>query len=176
MQPYMKSTQLFVCPSDSGPRFNLPAPYGSLRRSYAIAAYARETVFNPGRNTGMGGASIALFPATALTILGGEVNMCPANTTTIEEYRGCSTFNNMDQIRPVTSDTWLWQTPVGTGASHLDSTNLLYMDGHVKSYIARRGALRPLDGHPFGNFTANSGGSWLTFNKGDNGGLPDNPQ
>ena len=172
-QPYIKSTQLIVCPSDSGPNFDLTASgFGIRKRSYAMTAYARETIFNPGRNTGMGGANITEFPNVSMTLLLGETHQCPGSNAQ-EEYRGCSTFNNTDQLWSATN-TRLWQSPVGTGYQHLDTTNILYMDGHVKALVGRRGQMRRLPGHAFDNISADNGGTWLTFNKGDNG-PPDNP-
>ena len=175
MQPYLKSTQVITCPNDSGNPFDLrPSGYGLQRRSYAMATYALETTVKAngdrviaskdgGTNSG---AAISLFPSTANTVLLGEVRMCPGSNAQIE-YRGCSTFNNTDQMwasnnLPMNNSG----TPVGTGLLHLDSAILLYMDGHAKAYLGKKGSMRRLEGHPYGNEGPGGGGTWMTFNKG----------
>ena len=173
MQPYLKSTQLLTCPSDAGNLFDLrPSGFGLLRRSYAVASYSLETRFNSGGGrilpypANTGGASISIFPATAQTVLLGEVRMCPGGNAQIE-YRGCSTFNNAAQMwasnnLPIDNGA----TPIGTGFVHLDSNVLLYMDGHAKAYLGKKGSLRRLDGHPNGD-EAVGRGTWMTFSQGD---------
>ncbi|RYX81701.1 DUF1559 domain-containing protein [bacterium] len=176
VQPYVKSSQVMQCPSDTGNSFNLTATgFGLRRRSYGMAAYALQTNYDGSGNryNGPGGASIAEFPAVSLTVLAGEMHMCPGSANQ-EEYRGCSTFNNTDQIS-TNSYINLWQAPVGTPWQHLDTSNFLYMDGHVKAVIGRRGQLKRFQGHPFGNEGVDSGGTWMTFSKGYNGGVPDQP-
>lgn len=73
IQPYVKSGQVMVCPSDPGGFQDLTASgFGLRRRSYAIARLTLETTTAGGRNAGAGGASIAKFPAPSLTVLVGE--------------------------------------------------------------------------------------------------------
>ena len=169
IQPYLKSAQIMVCPSDTGAYFNLNATgFGLRRRSYGMATYSRETVVD-GNNRSLtnSGSSIAEYPAPSLTVLVGEKYMCPGNANQ-EEYRGCSTFNNTDQLS-TNSFNELWRSPAGTPFQHLDTTNILYMDGHVKAMVGRRGQLRRLQGHPYGNESTNNGGeggTWMTFTKG----------
>ena len=183
LQPYMKSTQVITCPSDSsGGLFDLTASgFGRLRRSYAMATYALETTVKPNGDRVIavkdggtnGGASISVFPATALTVLMGERHMCPGNDSQ-EEYRGCSTFNNTDQ-QWSNANTVLWNSPAGSSFLHLGTINMLYMDGHVKAYVGTKGSLRRLDGHPYGNEGGGGGGTWMTYNKAQNG-VGDQPQ
>ncbi|RYZ80399.1 MAG: DUF1559 domain-containing protein [Proteobacteria bacterium] len=171
VQPYVKSAQVMVCPSDTGPYFNLnDSNLGLRRRSYGMSAYSLQTNFasNGDRYNGPGGASLSEFPAVALTVLAGEMHMCPGSADQ-QEYRGCSTFSNTDQIS-TNNYTNLWQAPLGTGWQHLDSSNFLYMDGHVKAVVGRRGYLRRLEGHPYGNEDSGGGGTWMTYSKGSGGG------
>lgn len=170
MQPYLKSTQLITCPSDSGGAFDLSsAGFGRLRRSYAITAYSLQTNIVNGSpvSTGPGGASISVFPSTALTVLLGEVRSCSLGTAPTD-YAGCSQFNNTDQMwasnNKVINDA---TTPVGTGLVHLDSAILLYMDGHAKAYLGKKASFRRLEGHPYGNESAGGGGTWMTYSNGD---------
>ena len=172
IQPYVKSGQLMVCPSDSGGFQDLTASgFGLRRRSYAIAQLTLESRNHP-IPIKNGGASLSVFPAPSLTVLVGESRMCPGNGTPLE-YRGCSTFNNTGQFFTANNrELRDGGNPVGTGYVHLDTANVLYMDGHVKALVGRKGGLQRLQGYPYGAETdPNWGGTWMTYPVGD----PNNP-
>lgn len=166
LQPYMKSLQIYTCPSDSGPKYDVPGVGTSLRRSYGFAMYALETrrdsAGNPIFPGGPSGGSLSTFKDVSLTTLLGEVRSCANNGTF--NWRGCSVYNNSDQWA-APDGREIWRSPVGTGLVHLNSANVLYMDGHVKAFLGTLGPLRRLDKHPYGNENpANrSGGTWMTF-------------
>ncbi len=146
----MKSLQLFTCPSDSGPKFDVPGFGNGLRRSYAIATYTTD---------GIGGINMSAYPETALTLLVTETRSCADNGT--NNWRGCSQSNNTDQMAGP-DNRELWRSPVGSPFIHLGTANLLYMDGHAKAYKGTRGSLRRLDKHPYGNEAPGEGGTWFT--------------
>ena len=116
IQPYVKSTQLFVCPSNTYANSPTPSaqPNGAVTMSYcatrvtddtlgALAAYQSPPT------------TLASFTNVSETFMVGE----PATTATVAGY----------QIGPVAS--------VGAGgrvhgALHFDGANWLYADGHVK--------------------------------------------
>ena len=162
LQPYLKSTQIITCPSDPGGATVVPG-FGRLRRSYAVTLYSLETRQVPGnREFGPSGASISVFPATALTVLAGEARSCITQPNDPLDYAACSQMNNTDQLY-TTANRPIWDTPDGTGYVHLDSSILLYMDGHAKAFMGKRGSLQRLNGHPYAN---GLNGSWMTFNQG----------
>ena len=164
LQPYLKSTQVLTCPSDSGGAMNLPG-FGRVRRSYAATEYSLERT--PAR-MGPGGASIAIFPSTALTVLVGEMRMCPQSTTDLSQYNYCATLRNTDELTS-NKGTFMWQeyntAPYGE-LPHLGSSVLLYMDGHAKAWLGGnvRG-LKPLEGHR--RFEGPTGGTYLWVNGND---------
>ncbi|RYX85403.1 DUF1559 domain-containing protein [bacterium] len=116
--PYLKSTQIFACPSDTasitvdmtGQGY---AGYsGPLRRSYAMAEYLGEP----------DGLSLAAIPVVSKTFMALEMNMGNYGATNADKW------NNYYAI-------WNGQTVATNGGEwrHLDTTNFLFADGHVKS-------------------------------------------
>ena len=163
LQPYIKSTQVLTCPSDSGGAMDLPG-FGRVRRSYATTEYSLDRNYR----MGPGGASIAIFPATALTVLVGEKRMCPQSATDLAQYSYCSILRNTDELTS-TKGTFMWQeynTPPYGELPHLGSSILLYMDGHAKAWLGGnvRG-LKPLEGHP--RQAPNTNGTYVWVNGND---------
>jgi prepilin-type N-terminal cleavage/methylation domain-containing protein/prepilin-type processing-associated H-X9-DG protein len=113
LYPYIKSTQIFVCPSDSVGATN--------RNSYATNSCA----YVDGSTTGVAyhlGKSLAAFEETSKWMLLGEEGSPTNNTAT-------------------TDDGYLLMAGVGGNdftARHLDGSNLLFLDGHVKWYRPER--------------------------------------
>ena len=145
LQPYLKSTQVLTCPSDPGGAMDLPG-FGRVRRSYAMSEYS----LNRNYRMGPGGASIAIFPQTALTVLAGEERMCPQGTA-LSNYNDCSILRNTDEIQSAGSNAmWReWQlNNFNADYPHLSSTILLYMDGHAKAWLGGHpGSFKKLEGH-----------------------------
>jgi prepilin-type N-terminal cleavage/methylation domain-containing protein/prepilin-type processing-associated H-X9-DG protein len=113
--PYIKSTQILVCPSDTvSPTIDMTnkgyAGYtGTLRRSYGMAEYLGEP----------GGVSLAAIPVVSKTFMAAEFNsnMYP------------STDWNMNYA--VWKGTMIAKS--GNEWRHLDTSNFLFADGHVKA-------------------------------------------
>ena len=148
LQPYIKSTQLLTCPSDSGGAMQLPG-FGRVRRSYAVPLYTLAS--DGANNPTSSGASLAQYGSSALTVLAGERRMCSSDTANLATYSECSMFQNNDELT-TTKGTALWQEynipPYGE-FPHLGSTVLLYMDGHAKAWLGGTArSLKVLEGHP----------------------------
>lgn len=162
IQPYVKSTQLLACPSDSSsPEFTLPG-FGQIRRSYAMARYMW-----PGGNTAGGGISSAIVQAPSLTVMLGENNWAVgepgANTTDLGWYGVSDYFQSMDFTAAASNGTPFFRGSLaaGAGARHLDTSPILYFDGHVKSLPLRKGQMARLAGHPQPTTSDPNIGTWL---------------
>ena len=127
--PYIKSAQIFVCPSDSG-----GATQGN---SYAI----NSCVSIDGNATSVIGArpakSLAAFDETSKWMLLSEEGMPTDNSRTTDDgfqLLGTSTVAGND-----------------FSARHLEGSNLAFLDGHVKWY---RVAKIKADGYAIGGVAA----------------------
>lgn len=139
VQPYIKSTQLFVCPSASGDEYTYeirknttPYRWGS----YTINSAYWDANSNPSNKRGPAndGMSIANVEATATTGLVFDGNAGfqiawnnPSSNPTALTKRGSNNClaggNNCGDTVDVG----------GIVERHLETTNVLYCDGHVKS-------------------------------------------
>jgi prepilin-type N-terminal cleavage/methylation domain-containing protein/prepilin-type processing-associated H-X9-DG protein len=130
--PYVKSVQLFTCPSATGPVYNSDTTGASLtgqwtgnpNRDYGMNAYLFPSGSNgnaTGRGTAGGYLALASIPNTAEVFLVGEsrrTNLGGWYASIIYATNvGGITFGNDDK---------------GAGKIHLEGANWLYMDGHVK--------------------------------------------
>ena len=112
IQPYVKSTQLFMCPSNPNNDQVTSAavgPYPAINISYAANSHIMRP-FN-----GLPTVNLAYIDQTSTRIMAGEL-----------------TSNNYD----IMNYTWSGNTSlVNNGfAGHLGTWNCLFADGHVKSY------------------------------------------
>lgn len=159
--PYVKSTQVFLCPDD-------PNPLDVV--SYAINVYTGT----PGNAAGtQNGASIAKFDAPSSTVLYAEVAECFIKPGTFSWYSWDSQdlVDNSDIMSPTTNgdNTWGWSTNPATGGGpwggvqlatgllsgqdaatyipgtvqakegrHSGGSNYVLCDGHAKWYIGSK--------------------------------------
>lgn len=121
VQPYVKSTQLFRCPSNTGPSDQfIDGTNGTILRSYVANGTGNTTYrdawggIQPMNENGTpgGGISIAQINSASQLILVGEH---PGDSNNDPEY-----------YRPDQSSNFTFQ-------NHLGTTNFLFADGHVKS-------------------------------------------
>jgi prepilin-type N-terminal cleavage/methylation domain-containing protein/prepilin-type processing-associated H-X9-DG protein len=108
IQPYVKSEQIFQCPSDSIPPSGMTASY-AVDYFYNYSLGSRDI---GGGAEGQGGVSEASLPFVTSTIMNGDA------------YSTISTNTVFD----VTYDAY---TRIGA-ARHLEGANYAFADGHVK--------------------------------------------
>jgi len=113
--PYVKSTQIFICPSSGATWLGDYYPKNSAGSSYAPYAY----------NTNLsGGPSLAAIPQVAVTPMIGDSTYylmdadhdCASSSTT---NPWCTSGTNDNSDAPL--------------ARHLDTVNMVFVDGHAKS-------------------------------------------
>ncbi len=129
MQPYIKSYQILRCPSDSNA--NLPAPLAG-NSSYVI----NDMYSN------MGGGNYGAFSSYVGGLRPLKLAAISSPSTTVMATDNTS---NNECIMTTGGSGWAWEslTSVTTtgpyrtwgrlGERHLDTTNVLWCDGHVKS-------------------------------------------
>jgi prepilin-type N-terminal cleavage/methylation domain-containing protein/prepilin-type processing-associated H-X9-DG protein len=156
LQPYVKSLQIFTCPSDGGPKFNVNG--NMLRRSYAMPQY----LLVAGQPSGINMSEIM---APALTVQLAERRSTADNGT--DHWHYGAVFNNFDQTASVNNTGSVYDSnndgtagPYPAVGPHLEFSNILYTDGHVKAYRAVCPGLKRLEGHPYG---VDNGGTWMTY-------------
>jgi prepilin-type N-terminal cleavage/methylation domain-containing protein/prepilin-type processing-associated H-X9-DG protein len=134
-QPYLKSTQIFQCPSASGDQYTYIQKTANRWGSYGInSIYWGGGV--PADKVGIAnsGMSIANVAATATTVLCFDSNsdfqlawdLKGNNPTTLVQYNGVNCLAK-------SNDCTNFNDPGGVMERHLDTSTILYCDGHVKS-------------------------------------------
>ncbi|MDQ3813632.1 MAG: DUF1559 domain-containing protein [Armatimonadota bacterium] len=152
-QPYVKSMQLLVCPSDSySTRYNLPGFGNGVRRSYAMANYLRA---NDGQREG---GNLSVFDKPTITVLAGERRGCGAGGGTVREWYLCGIYDALDTTQA--ANTRAISDATATDMVHLGTGNFLYLDGHVKSLPGRKNDMPRLTGHPGTNAVQ---GTWINI-------------
>ncbi len=143
VQPYIKSSQIFVCPSDSSTATNdmsgVPGYSSTARRSYSMSSYTSYR-------------SLADFNAPTLTVLVAErdqTNLAQWNyfRDIVGQYQMCGNNNAANPAR------------------HLGTTNILYADGHVKALPMGEGKLPRLQGHPTYSAATGTDFTWMADNR-----------
>ena len=145
MQPYVKSTQLFTCPSDTeqdvanltfSPQY-IPADklVGSSYQNYG--SYGVNTNYGSYRGPGSGGLTLATVEAPSTTFWVLETYPTAARSnygkyrTAFDSTGATLAVNAAGDKAEVTSSGFHYGG--GVHARHLETTNVLYTDGHVKS-------------------------------------------
>ena len=131
IQPYVKSTQILQCPSDSGtPNWPASATTQQTNNGMTDYFYNRNIGFNGGTSATTGvygnpGAAAAQFTAVSNTVLLAEQSGASSSGSGTGASSGgaCDTGN-------------LVKLPGGTATAqakrHLDGSNFAFADGHVK--------------------------------------------
>jgi prepilin-type N-terminal cleavage/methylation domain-containing protein/prepilin-type processing-associated H-X9-DG protein len=159
--PYTKSTQIITCPSDSiSPAFDVAGFGTNMKRSYAMPQYNWDYVSAATENKDAEtGRSLASYPAISKTILLGDARSCQANNTPAEWW-GCTEMVVTDGMA-TNAHGHFWSGGVAaneTGA-HLETNNILYVDGHVKAKrMSKNNGL--FDSHPYTN---DAGYNWVNI-------------
>lgn len=133
LQPYVKSTQVFRCPSNTTPTpptktvNNITNPaYTSMPLSYVINAGQTDNANGPnGARASQDGAnapSIAAFDSVATTVLVCELNRSIPTVDADDKL--------YDAARMITTSG---TATLSSFTNHLGTTNFLFADGHVKA-------------------------------------------
>jgi prepilin-type N-terminal cleavage/methylation domain-containing protein/prepilin-type processing-associated H-X9-DG protein len=155
IQPYIKSTQLMQCPSETNP----PAASGDNRAGYTDYWYNSLLAGNANNdNTSSGtGAALSQLDSSAQTVMAGDGAADAAGTAT---GNGTSAFQTFGGGAASTTGGTPAQLP-GPGTPvpaqrHLETANLLFADGHVKSLKGNPDGRMPgvLSGNDTGNTPA----------------------
>lgn len=131
MDPYLKSWQIHICPSRSGLRnvTNMQKPLVAYARRFS---YALNIGSPNGRSTGC--------PATSgeLCTGPGRASTCSEFPQPISRYGQVSKMVYAGEAEEKNHMYWLSRCQLGSGYSsgvvfpHLEGSNLLFLDGHVK--------------------------------------------
>jgi prepilin-type N-terminal cleavage/methylation domain-containing protein/prepilin-type processing-associated H-X9-DG protein len=146
IQPYLKSTQIYQCPSETNGPSNLPnnatAGLGYTDYWYNSVLSWNNNVTTPNFSTSV---SEAALPYSTLTVMIGDGNSAGANPGS-SRYRsnGCGNnvsngvalpaFSNCGGGRPFATIGGFGGA--GNHTRHLDGHNIAFADGHVKWYPA----------------------------------------
>jgi prepilin-type N-terminal cleavage/methylation domain-containing protein/prepilin-type processing-associated H-X9-DG protein len=130
--PYVKSEQLFNCPSDSATntyRFRNGVNYGSygLNGAYGSVLTDNQTPPRSGTNLLLNMASLAV-PATTVWVTDNNNSVSAVNTGGSQGFFWASTASN-----PTITNAQPRQLQ-NIVERHLETTNVLFCDGHVKAY------------------------------------------
>ena len=140
--PYVKSSQVFQCPSDTAtaiiPSGWFASPADSVTPFHSSYGYNRN--FTPVHNGGPSNPAVALSQITspATTVLVTDLGGVPSTTTAPSLW---TTEPQSCLLNDIISDNNVVNTGVDNGAAltsaplarHLDTTNVLWQDGHVKA-------------------------------------------
>lgn len=125
---YIKSEQIFVCPSASDMKFTYHDPsLGTAIPADSNGGYGWNVSFYDGSSAyrSPDGKNLAALESVATTVLVGEKGNFPSL------FEVASWPNISGQVAPFGSPKGLGI--YGMMERHLDTTNVLYADGHVKS-------------------------------------------
>jgi prepilin-type N-terminal cleavage/methylation domain-containing protein/prepilin-type processing-associated H-X9-DG protein len=130
--PYVKSEQLFSCPSDDfgtdmySQRKN--SPY-SFRNGYKYGSYADNHVYSDNPTWSVSGVALAAIEAPSTTVWAADSVPLPAPSTNVFSYEFSWANVGVQPSITVGSPNRLDKI----AERHLDTTNVLFCDGHVKS-------------------------------------------
>jgi prepilin-type N-terminal cleavage/methylation domain-containing protein/prepilin-type processing-associated H-X9-DG protein len=129
-QPYIKSTQIFTCPSHSNNQTYVP--WGTRTSNNQMGSYAWNVAYwgnaSPLRGP-MNGPSLAEIESTATTI--NVVDYAGGNANAEIQFENLAATNVGNFLRSDTSPPSFNNGVVPM--RHLDTINALYCDGHAKS-------------------------------------------
>lgn len=131
LQPYVKSLQVFVCPSNTGTNSPIPSaqPIASVKMSYGVAVMGTSN-YAPFVDDAVTGNHIATFTDVARTFLVGEINLSSRSyAEEIYPADDCASAGAAYAASCSNYGSGYGRIPADT---HFDGLNWLYVDGHVK--------------------------------------------
>ena len=135
IQPYLKSTQIFKCPSFTGNTGDVPNAAG-------YCTYWINGKLNVDPGNGVVGRPLAALDSPSLTVLNGDGGALTlaggvnTNTTARFNTNGCNGAGSGPGIAPGcgAGAVGLADNLAGGGQQHLEGLNVSFADGHVKWY------------------------------------------
>ena len=118
-QPYLKSTQILQCPSET----NAPNPTASMN-GYSDYAYNLDLGYIPGGNGKTDGLALSALTQPVLTVMAADYDSGASDNYTM----GTAPSGT------VAAGAALETTTGGAAQRHLETQNFLFTDGHVKAY------------------------------------------
>lgn len=137
IQPYIKSVQLFQCPSDQTEIQNTPTPGLKGYTDYFINAALGNTGTASAPIYYSGGISEAAVQNVSLTILNADADGSSANSTSRYRCNGYGTRGSLasgENSQPGYGPAAGLSTSDGVETKHLEGANISFVDGHVKWY------------------------------------------
>ncbi len=129
IQPYVKSTQILQCPSETnGPPTDTNSN-GNLADENGYSDYAYNLSLGYGQsapNGGIRGLALAALTQPVLTVLAADYGYAGSNSGSYSVGTG--------GVGSVNGPAGLELTTEGAAQRHLETQNVLFTDGHVKSY------------------------------------------
>lgn len=142
MQPYIKSTQVFQCPSESEATGNAPGASFPVHYAYNLGIggnVADDT------NGGVAYTSVASLVSPSSTVMMTDSGSLQAGKSNSTQAVGTNPALWTKRLATDKHTTWILITPTSSNwsfttvdygapiARHLETTNILWADGHVKS-------------------------------------------
>ena len=157
IQPYLKSTQIFQCPSET----NTPPDLSTAAAQANPGAVAKYTDYW-GNALALGNSQAAMNNV-ALTVFAGDGGGATTTGRYICNGTACTTDGSAPTANPATTTTASSGTPatINAGAQrHLETVNILFADGHVKSLKGQSDTLVPAI---FNNVSGDNSNGKATF-------------
>jgi prepilin-type N-terminal cleavage/methylation domain-containing protein/prepilin-type processing-associated H-X9-DG protein len=129
IQPYVRSTQLLQCPSETNPP---AADNGNGYTDYAMNNFDGSTTV--GAASAYYGMSIARFDSPALSVMVWEAG----NGSAGNAYSGCTTYDcsAAGDVSGTKASIYTSTASNENALIHLDGCNFAFVDGHVKWFKA----------------------------------------
>ena len=137
IQPYLKSVQIFKCPSFTGPTGDTPNAVG-------YTTYWMNSTLNDDPGNGVVGKSQAALSNPSLTIMNGDGGNSSPHTTARFNCNGCNAAGSATGIATCGATLGLATNLTAGGQQHLEGLNVSFTDGHVKWYKASTTQLSPV--------------------------------
>ena len=133
IQPYLKSQQIFQCPSDSAGAVTTPgaANYSDYFINAALGDTSADQATATAAIYDQGGISQAAVANSTLTILNGEISGSSGTSTARARFNGYS-FVGVSSVTTPLHGAASRVTHTSFIGRHLDGMNLSFVDGHVK--------------------------------------------
>ena len=128
IQPYLKSVQIFKCPSFTGPTSDAPNTAG-------YTTYWINSVLNDDPGNGVVGKSQASVSNPSLTIMNGDGGNASPHTNARFNCNGCNAQGSAPGLAVGCGGVaGLANNLTAGGQQHLEGLNVSFTDGHVKWY------------------------------------------